>query len=187
MNQSKKTERIAHILGMLVVAYPSGLITDETTTLYTRMLSDIDPTVLETAVLQHIATSRFFPTVAELREAAMKIASPACQHPTSAEAWGEVKGQMRKVGWCGHPWFSDPLIYKIVAIFGWQELCGSENDEADRAHFMQMYQTSLEREKQDAELLPQTRTLRDEIRQQLAPTTNPANGLIARLADSKRM
>ena len=43
------------------------------------------------------------------------------------------------------PKFKDPLIQKAVDIMGWKELCLSENQVADRAHFMKIYDKLVER------------------------------------------
>jgi len=43
---------------------------------------------------------------------------------------------------------------------GWRELCSSENQVADRAHFMKIYEAELAREIANAALLPAARALR---------------------------
>lgn len=64
----------------------------------------------------------------------------------SSDAWGEVNEQMARAGSYGQPKFTDPLTERVVKIMGWSNLCRSENESADRAHFMRMYDQLREQE-----------------------------------------
>ena len=148
---------------MLTAAYPAhgdklseGQL-DEQVRLYRAMLKDIDQSTLEAACLQHIATSRWFPTIAELRELAYQIAAPSLQ--TSGEAWGEVKRNMLRCGVYGKPEFSSQVTERVVRDMGWPALCSSESEMADRAHFMRMYDAYAIRARQDAQMLPRVKEL----------------------------
>ena len=76
------------------------------------------------------------------------------------EAWGEVIQAIQRFGFYRSPVFDDPLIARAVDALGWKYLCSSENVVADRAHFAKVYEQFVEREKQDARLLPQARHIR---------------------------
>lgn len=56
---------------MLVHAYPNANVTAATLALLAAMFADTDAAVMRAAALAHIEGSRWFPTVAELREAAV--------------------------------------------------------------------------------------------------------------------
>ena len=62
---------IADTLSPLLAAYPNHPFPRETALLYAKMLADIPEDALKVAVLDHIAESNFFPTVAELRKRAI--------------------------------------------------------------------------------------------------------------------
>ncbi len=60
-------------VGTLAVAYQREL-TPETVAVYVAALGDIEPALLAESVRQSIASSKFFPTIAELRRTAARIA-----------------------------------------------------------------------------------------------------------------
>ena len=53
-------------------------------------LSEINPELLQAAVLKHISTSKWFPTVAEIRAPVAEIVLQTANQPTALEAWGFV-------------------------------------------------------------------------------------------------
>ena len=137
----------------------------QTFLVYERLLTDIPPAILEAAVVQHVASSKWFPTIAELRQGAQALVAP--QRTTAMEAWGKVLDAMKSggarmlPGGNGYypPEWDDPLIARVVTSMGWIELCQSDNMEADRAHFMRAYDTLAQRESADAMMLPMVREL----------------------------
>lgn len=56
----------------LAAAFPRAEIRQETVSVYVRALADLPPAMVNRAVGRLIATSRFFPTVAEIREAVVE-------------------------------------------------------------------------------------------------------------------
>jgi len=75
-------------IARLLDAYPSFTPRNAKGTIdtYTAHLSDIPDWLLAAAVEEHIRTSRFFPSVAELREASKRISnSKDMQHATQKE------------------------------------------------------------------------------------------------------
>jgi hypothetical protein len=155
-----ETEKIVASLGILIAAYPNFDLKVETIRVYKEMLKDLDAQMLEQAVLAHIATSKFFPTISELRDKVSSLVERACQVPPAAEAWGEVMQKIRTIGHTLYggsvPEFSHPLIGRIVFCLGWNDLCLSENSIADRARFIQAYEVELNREREDLRFLPET-------------------------------
>lgn len=79
---------VSSVLAILVAAYPNAEIGEETLVVYEAMLADVDAKALQVVVLQHIATSKWFPTVAELREA---VAEDAMNLPSPADALAQVQ------------------------------------------------------------------------------------------------
>ena len=137
----------------------------QTFLVYKRLLADIPADVLEAAVVQHVASSKWFPTIAELRQGARALTTP--ERTTAMEAWGTVLDAMKSggarilPGGNGYypPEWTDPITARVVASMGWVELCQSDNQEADRAHFMRAYDALVARESSDALLLPMVREL----------------------------
>lgn len=150
---------ITLLVGVLAASYPNTEVSDETYKVYGRMLDDIPIQVLRQSVEQCIAESKFFPTVAELREKAFVLMSDVSLMPTASEAWEMVRKEMGRRGFYRLPEFDNPLVAKAVDCLGWRELCTSENGVADRAHFMKTYEVLLERAIRDAKLLPATKYL----------------------------
>jgi hypothetical protein len=154
--------------------------------IYWEVLRDIPTELLQTAARQCMATLKFFPKPAELREQALELVMMTLGIPNANDAWAEVT---RKLGgnfrWreingkmvlevtgmlvvteAGHlqarnpteeDW-STPLIQKTIdGVGGWAMLRASENQVSDRAQFLRAYETYAMRELQTARLLPETR------------------------------
>lgn len=144
----------AKIIATLIAAYPRVDISEETTKLYAKFLQDLDYHQVQAAVVKHIATSPYFPTIAELRQAAVDVI-PDSNIPLPGEAWAEVTKHMRDVGYTGKPTFSHPLIEKTIqAMGGWIALCQSEDGMVDRAHFMKIYESYRNRHVEEVKTAP---------------------------------
>lgn len=184
--------QIVAIVTLLEEAYPQRQALQGTTVaLYRRLLADLDGNMLLAAAHQHIADSKWFPTVAELREGALALSASSAGIPTAMEAWGEVvkalnprlvyhhcetgkaiesaevyeahRQTCRECGWRHEtPAFSVPLIEQAVNhLGGLKRLARSDNEVADRAHFMRAYDQLAARETKEQKMLP-------EVRQQVA-------------------
>ncbi len=154
--------------------------------LYEQMLADIDGSALEAAALSHIAGSRFFPTIAELRMAAVKATQPRRELPL--EAWSTVlameheewpgrytyftytitdgshtgeSGGYHQENMMSEPTFVNPLTQQVVRMLGgWRKIMASDCPAAERARFIEAYQALADRERDDALALPESRGLR---------------------------
>lgn len=151
---------VAKLVGVMAAAYPNTQVSDATIEIYVSMLRDVPFDVLTASVQQCMAESDFLPSIAKLREKALAISSP--DHVSAFEAWGVVKKAMQDVGYYRTPAFEDPLIAKAVACIGWQTLCSSENEPADRAHFARVFESLVRREEDDARTLPIVRRFREQ-------------------------
>lgn len=169
-------DTLAQVWLMLAEAYPQAKQVDVagTAKLYARLLADIPDDLLEAAALHVIGRSKFFPAVAELRDAAFDLRKTALALPTALEAWGEVMAEVRRSGSYREPRFSSDVIRQaVVALGGWQSICLSENVTADRARFVEVYDQLTGREDAHARLLPSVR--------------GKVTELAAALADKKRL
>lgn len=148
---------VTGILRQLFAAYPNTAVTPETVAMYVRLLADIPPDELQTVVDQAVATCRFLPTIAELRD--MRHNLHHANRLTWADAWDTVQREIRRIGSYGLPKFDDELTERAVKAMGWKTLCASENPATDRAQFRDMYQAMAARDETAQKLLPQAREL----------------------------
>lgn len=145
-----KSSEAAEITMMLMAAYPHSKAVAETSAVYERMLLDLDASAARRAVERLIATSKWMPTVAEIREAC--VALDRGPRRTGAEAWGDALEAVRSVSVYGVPKWRDPLAGRAVdMVFGsWVSFCNSpDHDPAGRARFLEVYDALAERERQD--------------------------------------
>lgn len=150
-----KLSEAAQLVGMAAANFPGQQerALDVTARLWHQLLGDLPYKVAEMALVHVLATAKYWPTVAEIREAAARLTGP--QLLTAGEAWAEVCEQMRRVGSYGTPEWSHPIIGRAVeAMGGWRHLCMSEEPMADRAHFLRIYDTLAARERETAVLPP---------------------------------
>lgn len=165
------------IWDILRKSYPEAKLTDGQIEVYMRFLGDLSPEAVLAAVAQHTSTCKWFPKVSELRELAFR-ATDTTPFPTAIDAWGEVCKAISVVGCYGDPtqpygtWWhgwTHPLIERVVNAMGWQSLCASTNEMADRAHFVKFYETMAERWKSDNQTLPEVKALRARLAAQQLP------------------
>lgn len=142
-----KTEA-AKLVAFLLGAYPAVPVSAKTTLVYESQLADLDFVTAQLAVDRLTKTSRFLPTIAEIRSVAVEI-----QHGPKrlgAEAWGDVLAEIRRVGVYGLPSFTDPATGEAVRLMTWRGLCLGVNEAADRAKFVDLYDGLQERARGDA-------------------------------------
>ena len=145
------------VLRQLFAAYPNTQVSDGTVLIYLKLLQDVPVDDLQVVVDQCIASCKFLPTVAELREQWKNLTANLNQI-SGEEAWGLVTLEFRRTGYVGIPQFEDERTARVVQIMGWQNLCKSEEQMADRAHFMRIYNSLAQREGRIDKLLPEART-----------------------------
>lgn len=74
----------------LIAAVWTNPITDATVELYVEHLSDLPDEPLANAVRLLARTTKWLPSIAELREQTLRLASPGSFPPTPEQAWNEV-------------------------------------------------------------------------------------------------
>lgn len=95
---------------------------------YGVMLSDIPPGIQLEAVKNIIKTSRFLPTVAEIREEAARLTKAAAQKEEMVpeKEWEDVYRKIGSIGPYRKPEFACSITEKTVKAIGWRMLCGSD-------------------------------------------------------------
>lgn len=131
-----KRSESAELVMTLLAAYPAAKTTASTSQVYETMLSDLDVKEARGAVMKLIATSRFLPTIAEIRSAAAEQTLGPVR--SGADAWLDVVSEIRRIGQYSAPVFTDALVESLVRRWGWNTLCVTGTD-ADRARFIEAY------------------------------------------------
>lgn len=137
---------VSKLVAMLIAAFPNAKLNASTATAYEKMLVDLELAVGIAAIERITKSSRFMPTVAEIRsEAALVKHGPV---RLGAEAWGDVQEAIRRIGsYAPAPTFTDPLVADCVRMMGWKELCLEGNAVSDRARFIDLYDGLAQRQR----------------------------------------
>lgn len=121
--------------------------------LWFRQLMDIPYPVAEATLNKWVATNKWSPSIAEIRELAAEIQNGKLLD--WGEAWEETCKAISRYGYY-RPKEAlaslSPLTRKTVERLGFTNLCLSENPTADRANFRQCYEIVAKRE-QEAQVL----------------------------------
>jgi len=146
-------------LAVLEDAYPRYTLEPRVVRTWYAILGDLDPNLLKAAVLQIASENRpFLPAPGEVRQCAFDLVERQSDVPTAWDAWAEVTKRFGTHGHSRLPEFSHPLIRRTVdGVGGWRELCMSTNAVADRARFVQAYETLAKRERAQFRILPAVR------------------------------
>lgn len=120
--------------------------------LHVTMLSDVDPAILQTAIVKIVNEHRFpdWPSIGEIRDAVNSIIERSMDLPTTGEAWGIVQAEIRRVGSRAKPEFENEMIAAAVRSMGWRQLCLSEAPAGvDRAQFRDIFKALHKRAIED--------------------------------------
>lgn len=125
----------------------------EAIALWYDALKDLDYKATETAVKAWVATNKWSPSIADLREGVNKITQPKIKD--WSEAFEEARQAIRRFGWY-NPKDAldslDELTRETVRRMGYHDMCMSENHASDRANFRDIYNTLAERKKQERQI-----------------------------------
>ena len=154
-----------------------------------RMLSDLTDEQFKYAIEVIVKTSKFAPTISEIREKAIEFNHQA--ELTAEEAWALVYLDVHKKGYYNEPHYENWKLEAAKNAIGWETLCDMKDSEKGviRAHFMRIYDSLKTREK-TAETIqnPQMQQLISMLAGTLAPkSSQPAieANKIKKLEDKK--
>lgn len=146
----------AGIAALLKRAYPHTPLQAGTLDVYWQALAAYPADAVEAVVREHIATSKFFPAVAELVQPLRQAAAGPVLTPEAA--WEEVMAAVRRYSvYAPHPPWSHPAIARaVLAVGGYESICAATAAEtaALRAHFYRHIQAHLDREAQERQQAP---------------------------------
>lgn len=154
----------AKLVLLVVTSYPNydkfkdDQAVIDTTELWAMMFESDPGAVVGMALKKHIATSKWPPSVAELRELMLEIQHPELISPE--RAWLAVSDLLYTQGEHNHGDLHSqlpPMVARAVESIGWGNLwemhrsyCRGGKPGMDRVAFMQQYTPMYEREKQRA-------------------------------------
>ena len=191
MNKEHETEIIMTLTPYLL-AFPNSKLNEGGLLVYSRALSSLSLAEIEAAMLKLMRTCKFFPSVAEIFDAAKNIKRYAENDETltAEEAWGEV---MELVHTCHmyEPWhYSCAAVEKAVKAYGGkEELCALEMASVGtaRAQFMRIYNAVFTREEERATNEAVLRMLTEKQREMLQRTDNVAKLVVGKVAEKLAM
>lgn len=151
----------AKLVAIVVTAYPNfdkfkdaGSV-EATVNLWAMMFEDVEAGLVALAVKKHVATNKWPPSVAELREILLEIVHPELIPPD--KAWLAVSDLLYSAGEYNHGDLNrqlPPLVARSVEAIGWSNLWEMHRScfvggkpGMDRVAFMQQYTPMYEREK----------------------------------------
>lgn len=128
--------------------------------LWFNQLSDIPYKVAEVTLNKWVATNKWSPSIADIREHATSITQGEAKE--WGDAWQDVLRAISKYGSYREDEALESLdetTRTVVRRLGFRNLCFSEEIQVDRANFRMIYEQQQERDKQDAQLPPRLKAL----------------------------
>jgi hypothetical protein len=163
-----KTSEFSVLAAAIKTYYPRFTIfpNQEAMSLWYDALKDLPIDVLSAAVKKWAVTEKWPPTIAELREKCSEIVDG--ERPDWGTGWQEVQKAIRFYGYMRSQEAlasMSPVTREAVRRIGFQAICESENPEAIRAQFRQIYESVEQRSAAEsslpAELKSTIRQIRD--------------------------
>ena len=133
-----------------VFTSPNFLPDDDSIAIWYQMLKDIDYPVANAAIKTYMFTSKFPPTIAEIRELCADTKHGKIQD--WGEGWETACRMIRKYGSYNEGAAlaeMDDLTRQTVQRLGYRDLCMSVKPETDRANFRMIYEQIADRKKLD--------------------------------------
>lgn len=144
-------KQIVMCLTPYLLAFPHNKLSQEGLVIYAKALSELSIPAIDAAMLLIMKTSKFFPTVAEIFEAAevMQDFVQGTGLPSPDEAWAEAIREAHDKFVYGKWELSTPEIEQAVNNFGKMALCEltPEGMNTARAQFMRIYSAICSRKK----------------------------------------
>ena len=156
MSDLKHEEKIAEMMGYYQKGFPAQTrLDDEGLVLYATMLAEYTIPQLNAAMKKIIRTCKYFPSVAEICEAADSLAEHVSTEgkgvPDAGEAFREMIEQAKQHSVFTDKWkFSTPVIEMAVKRFGKMEILYLPESEIGiaRAQFRKIYEEELKKQRE---------------------------------------
>ena len=126
---------------------------DHAMELWFRQLEDVPYKLAEVALQKWVATNKWSPSIAEIREMTVSITDG--ETPDWSEGWEQVLRAISRYGYMNQTDAMaslDELPRKCVERLGYLDICKSQNINQDRANFRMIYEQLVERKKKESVL-----------------------------------
>ena len=133
--------------------------------LWFRQLEDIPYDLAEMALNKWVATNKWSPTIADIREQAASVVNG--EKPLWSDGWEEVVRAIKNYGSYGQKEAMESMseiTRMAVRRMGYIDLCRSENPVADRANFRMIFEQIAEREQKQNQLPVSMKNLIEEAK-----------------------
>jgi hypothetical protein len=167
-------------------AHKTKGFTEESCLSYQRILQDIPGEILMAAAVDQAAKKEWFPSAAELREAAFDIMHAKHERLTDGEAWGLFMQTCKSEGWRPRAVFEalqekHPLLALAAQQIGIRAIAQSNVDVegVHRAHFLKIYTAIVARTDIGMRMVPEVKAVADRL--QLVGGAQSVGDVVARL------
>lgn len=130
-----------------VYTQPTFLPDADAFNIWYQLLQDIDYKIANAAIQKYMLTSKFPPTIADIREQVASVVNG--EKPLWSDGWEEVVRAIKNYGSYGQKEAMESMsdiTRMAVRRMGYIDLCRSENPVADRANFRDIFNMIAERQ-----------------------------------------
>lgn len=130
-------------IAVLKASFPNSKVTTDDCTMdvWYELLSDLDTQQFQEGIKQVVKNSRFFPSIAEIRETSLGTGQQSTE-AKALQAWQKVKIGVRRAGYMNSVKFDDPVVHNVLAgMGGWKKFCSlpEEDERFYRPQFLKSY------------------------------------------------
>ena len=112
------------LVTMLQLAYPRQVLDERNVKVYAQFIEDLDYKVAERAIQSHIRNEKWFPAIAEIREACVELAHAI---PSTEEAMEIIRSAVQRYDYGAIK--GNDLLRQAVATVGYEKIGYSEYPE----------------------------------------------------------
>jgi len=115
--------------------------------LWYESLKDLDDEAFKYAVETIAKTSKFAPSIAEIREKAWEYRHPDALTPE--QAWEVLYNDLHRYGFYRQPTYDNPILERAKNAISWEALCNVTTDQVSilRRQFIDIYKSLMETQK----------------------------------------
>ena len=129
------------LITLLQMAYPRQALGDKTVEVYAGFIQDLDYKVAERAIQNHIRNEKWFPAIAEIREACVELAH---QIPSTEHAMELIRSAIQNGNY--QAIYQNDLFRQAVAVVGFEKIGYSEYPEPLYRQVKEAYDNLRKRE-----------------------------------------
>ena len=147
-----------------VYTQPTFIPDSDAFNVWYSLLKDLDYMVAQVSIQKFMLTSKFPPTIADIRELSASVTIG--EKPEWSDGWREVTMAIRKYGSYREKEALDSMsdiTRQVVKRMGFKNLCMSENEGVERANFRMIYEQVVNREYERKKMPAQMMQLIDSI------------------------